>query len=246
MTQSEDECFQLKSRSVRLAAVCACSVKVSRGLNFHTVSVCVHDRDEGTKRTTYRETKSGGQLDRQCRVHGKEAGFGGKGRGWGMTCNLRPLTPDLYRKIRGVCLCKQLEWRRRWKSLDGQIGGVVSELMWEGWKMDSIQQRGVGANRVSPRRDETQRIASHWRKERYIHPSTSFLLIVVNMLSKRDVDLLSCKSRWGLQFTSHILYELEEMKLHNFFPKSVDKNVNNMNIRHIQATYYFIYWSVSL
>lgn len=67
---------------LKSSSVCVCNVKVSRGLNFHSLSVCLRSwSGEETKRTTYRETKSEGQLDSQCRVLGAGGAAGGRERG---------------------------------------------------------------------------------------------------------------------------------------------------------------------
>lgn len=69
--------LRLESSSAGLAAVCVYDVKVSRGLNFHTVRLRSLSGREGKEDNKEMGTKSPALLDGQCRVGG--AGGGCKG-----------------------------------------------------------------------------------------------------------------------------------------------------------------------
>lgn len=142
-----------------------------------------------------------------------------------MTCNLRPpdfwpLTPDLERRNQGICLWKRLEWgRRRW-SQDGQIGrgkekgGVVSGLIREGWKMDSILAEGWGQPGCHHVEGDTKDGQPFWRMVREtlppLPPSCSFLSTFIMQIPQRII------------FYEH---QHQNPSSHHFFPKCVDKNI---------------------
>lgn len=186
--------------------------------------LCVygHGQAEWTKRTTYRQ-KSGAQVGGQCRVQGAGAGCKGRGRGWGMTCTLRALTPDPDRRIQGMCLWKQLDRGRRQCSWDGRIGrwkerrGVVSGLIREGWKMDSIPTEGWGQPGYHhvKRHKGWPAILKNWCIIYSLPPSFPLLIFVNVFQTGLAANLLSCRSLHseGFHFTFHISNKLQHWHL---------------------------------
>lgn len=128
-------CSRLESSSARLAAVCVYDVKVSRGLNFHTVHLrSLSGWGGGKEDNMEMGTKSRAQLDGQCQVGG--AGGGCKGeKELGVWSDLQPHTPWPLTPTEGfrVYICKgAVEARRgrRRQSQEGQIGKGVDK----GWR----------------------------------------------------------------------------------------------------------------